>query len=664
MRPGWKIYWRSPGDAGFPPQPNWKGSANLASVAVAWPAPHRFDVLGLQTLGYEEEVVLPLEAAPLEPGRAVAVRATVPYLTCADICVPYEARLSLDLPAGPETSSLEAALIERFAARVPEKGPVAALSVAVAEVDGAPGAQTLRVVAHEPGGFRQPDLLIEGPEGFRFGMPKIALDRDDPGRAIVTAAVLPPPRPDRSIPPADLAGRPVVLTMIDGSRAIEQTVEARKGRMPAVPDAPASSPVTGAGFLAMLGLAVLGGLILNLMPCVLPVLSLKLLSLVGHGGADRGEVRAGFLASSAGILVSFLVLGSVAVALKAGGQAAGWGIQFQHPVFLTAMAVIVALFAANLWDMFRIRLPYAVADVAANAGGTPAGARRHGLASHFLTGAFVTLLATPCSAPFLGTAVGFALARGATEIYAIFAALGIGLALPYLAVAAAPALATRLPRPGRWMVTLRRILGLALAATAVWLLSVLHTQAGAAAMWIGGGLIVAALGLLALGRYVKGVSRRLVWPGVAVAALLAVLLPPQFARPDGGGTSTSTGRVAWRVFAPDEIAGHVAAGKAVFVDVTADWCVTCQVNKALVLDRDGVTERLNAAAVVAMRADWTRPDPAIAAFLRRFARYGIPFNVVFGPKAPGGIALPELLTRAAVLDALDAAGARRAVAER
>ena len=660
MRPDWKIYWRSPGDAGFPPQPDWKGSENLASVAVEWPVPHRFDVLGLQTLGYKDEVVLPLEATLSEPGKAVAVRATVPYLTCADICIPYEAKLKLDLPAGPETSSLQAALVERFAARVPEKGPGSSLSVAVAEVDGKPGAQTLRMVAHAGARFTRPDLLIEGPEGFRFGAPSIVLDREDPGRAVVTAAVSAPPRSDRTVPPADLAGKPVVLTMIDGSRAVEQTVHARRGRTADVPVPP--PPVTVAGFLAMLGLALVGGLILNLMPCVLPVLSLKLLSLVGHGGGDRRQVRAGFLASAAGILVSFLVLGSAAVALKAGGQAAGWGIQFQQPVFLTAMAVIVALFAANLWDLFQIRLPYAVADIAANAGGTQGHAHRRTLAGHFLTGAFVTLLATPCSAPFLGTAVGFALARGAAEIYAIFAALGIGLALPYLAVAAMPALATMMPRPGPWMITLRRILGLALAATAVWLLTVLHAQAGSDATWLGGGLILVALGLLALGRHVRAIPVRLTWPAVSIVALFAVLLPPQFARHDGGRPPAAAGTIAWRAFAPDGIPQQVAAGRTVFVDVTADWCVTCQVNKALVLDKEDVAERLNATGVVAMRADWTRPDPAIAAFLRRFSRYGIPFNVVFGPKAPQGIALPELLTRAAVLDALDAAGSRRAVA--
>jgi suppressor for copper-sensitivity B len=389
------------------------------------------------------------------------------------------------------------------------------------------------------------------------------------------------------------------------------------------------------------------------MPCVLPVLSLKLLSVVGHGGGSVRQVRRGFLASAAGIVVSFLALGTVAVALKAAGHAAGWGIQFQHPLFLTATAVIVALFAANLWGLFEIRLPGAVADAALAAGQ----GGRHEITRNFLTGAFATLLATPCSAPFLGTAVGFALARGPFEIYAIFAVLGVGMALPYLLIAWAPWLATRLPRPGSWMVTLRRVLGLALAATAIWLLSVLDTQAGRTAALLGGGLIGCLVAVLWVGHHARALSARVMWGAVTIVALLGILLPPQFAQVGGPATAIARDRIHWQKFAPEAIAGHVAAGRTVFVDVTADWCVTCKVNKALVLDQESIAARLNGKGIIAMQADWTRPDPEITAFLQRFNRYGIPFNVAFGPGAPAGRPLPELLTREAVLSALEAAGA-------
>jgi len=348
--------------------------------------------------------------------------------------------------------------------------------------------------------------------------------------------------------------------------------------------------------------ALLGGLILNLMPCVLPVLSIKILGALSHGGAERGHVRAAFLASAGGIVVSFLALAGAAVAVKSAGAAVGWGIQFQQPVFLAVMIALLLLFATNLWGLFEIRLPSALMSVGAS------GAAHHTLLGHFLSGAFATLLATPCSAPFLGTAVGFALARGPAEITAIFAALGLGMALPYLAVAAWPGLATRLPKPGAWMLTVKKAMGAALAATALWLASILATQTGFL----------------------------------------------------GAATEAAAGKadIAWAAFDEAAIARNVAEGKVVFVDVTADWCITCKVNKAAVVERGAVAQLLSSGSVVAMRADWTKPDDAIARYLAGFDRYGIPFNAVYGPGAPQGVALSELLTEAEVLAALEKAAKR------
>jgi len=663
MKPGWKIYWRAPGDAGFPPRPNWAGSENVAQVRIDWPAPQRFSVLGLQTLGYHDEVVLPLAVSTFEPGKAVRLRARVPYLTCAEICVPYEAKLALDLPAGPATSTREAALIARFAGQVPVRGPDAPFAVAGAWADGAPGRQMLRLVARAKAPFVSPDVVIEGPPGFRFGAPDVTLGRD-PREAVMLAAVTAPAKPARDGASADLAGTSLTVTVIDGERAAERRTTALPGvaAMDTARPASATRPETVSVLLSIIGLAVLGGLILNLMPCVLPVLSLKLLAVVGHGGAeDRGPVRRGFLASAAGILTSFLVLGTAAVALKAGGHAAGWGIQFQQPVFLAAMAALVMLFASNLWGLFEFRLPGVVADAAAGVGGHHGA---HGLGGHFATGALATLLATPCSAPFLGTAVGFALARGPGEIYAVFAALGVGLALPYLAVALFPAVAAALPRPGHWMITLRRVLGLALAATAAWLLSVLYSQAGAAAAAAAALPAAAIPALFALRRAWPGLRPALLWGGVGALGLLAAVLPARFAVPLTTVAVAEHDGINWRRFAPGTIASQVAAGRTVFVDITADWCITCQVNKAVVLDNEDMRARLNAPGVVAMRGDWTRPDPAIASFLHRYGRYGIPFNAVFGPGAPEGRVLPELLTTGAVLTALEQARGRPDVAGR
>ena len=280
----------------------------------------------------------------------------------------------------------------------------------------------------------------------------------------------------------------------------------------------------------------------------------------------------------------------------------------------------------------------------------------------FVTGAFATLLATPCSAPFLGTAVGFALASGPAEIFAVFAALGLGLALPYLAVAAVPAIAQRMPRPGRWMVVLRWVLGVALLGTAAWLLSVLAVQIGAQGVAAFAVLLILLLGFLWVMREAGSLRRWLRLAGVAGIAAIAFVVPARFA----AEPAAAIAEPGWQNWDRAEIERLVAAGHVIFVDVTADWCITCQVNKSLVLTRGEVAARLagnGAGRVVAMRADWTRPDPRIADYLASFGRYGIPFNVVYGPAAPAGIPLPELLTGDAVIAALDrAAGPAQAAA--
>jgi suppressor for copper-sensitivity B len=354
-------------------------------------------------------------------------------------------------------------------------------------------------------------------------------------------------------------------------------------------------------------------------------------------------VRKRFLATASGVLASFMVLAAAMVGLKAAGASVGWGIQFQQSWFLIAMAVIVTLFAANLWGLFEIRLPGTIADRAATVG------RSGSLKGEFATGAFATLLATPCSAPFLGTAVGFALSRGAFEIFAVFLALGIGLALPYLLVAAVPALATRMPKPGRWMVWLRAVLGVALAATAVWLLSVLMVQVGTRITWLIGAILVALVVLLWLRGRIGERMRPAVLAGLAILVVVGLALP-SLVPPQAAAPVETTGK--WQRWDRSAIAGLVRQGKVVFVDVTADWCITCKANKRLVLAREPVASALDGRKVVPMVADWTRPNDAIARYLAEFGRYGIPFNVVYGPNAPDGIALPELLTTSAVLAAI------------
>lgn len=638
LEPGWKIYWRSPGDAGFPPKPDWAGSRNLQGAEFRWPAPERFELFGLDTFGYGEEIVLPIEARLEKPGAPLNLKLAIDYLVCEKICIPYQAAFTLDLPPGAGRPSENAHLIDRFVARIPGDGTGSGLAIERAAWRGG-GSPRIEVTARALTPFLNPDVIVEadGPAAnLGFGRPELRLSEGGRAARLVI--------PVRGSPAgrSDLAGLPVTLTLVDGDRAMERSIALDAG-LPM----PTAAPLA---FVTALLVALLGGLILNLMPCVLPVLSLKILSFVGQGGAATGRVRRNFLASAAGIVTSFAGLALALVAAKAAGATVGWGVQFQQPAFLVAMALLVSLFAANLFGWFDISLPTAVS---APAGG-PLHEERAGQA--FLTGMLATLLATPCSAPFVGTAVGFALAQGPVEIVSIFVALGIGLALPYLAIAAFPRVATWLPRPGAWMNTLRVVLGVALLATAAWLLSVLAAQTGITGAAVLGGVLAVLLGILWWLRRASGPQRIGGRVALAVVVVVAFLVPGAFTTGSAPPTTVAAPDT-WKPFDQGAIETLVRSGRVVFVDVTADWCITCQVNKAVVLSRGDVAARLADGSVVPMRADWTRPNAEIAAYLAHFGRYGIPFNVVYGPGAPEGIPLPEILTREAVLGAFDKAQA-------
>ncbi|MGM0562009.1 MAG: protein-disulfide reductase DsbD family protein [Pseudomonadota bacterium] len=650
LDPGWKTYWRSPGDAGYPISLDWSGSENLKEARLDWPVPHRFELFDLQTFGYEEEVVFPLTLVPETPGQPMKLRATADYLVCEEVCIPFEERLSLDLPSGEAGSARETFLIELYRARVPqgpEQSPLRIEQASFAQQDGENGRLLVEATAEQP--MESPDLLVEGAEGYRFGKPEVSLQQDGHSARLVLPVTGRPASAETG-----LSERELTLTLTDRDHGLEQRlVPGRASAGPATAAAPAAS---SGNLLLYVGIALLGGLILNVMPCVLPVLSIKLLSLVRHGGAERRKIRLSFLASTAGILSFFILLALGAIALKLAGASVGWGIQFQQPLFLLIIGLVLVLFAANLFGLFEISLPGRLSTAAAQAG-----QGREGLSGAYLTGAFAAVLATPCSAPFVGTAVGFALTRGPMEILAIFLALGTGLALPYLLIAAWPALAGALPKPGRWMVVLRRILGLALLASALWVLMVLSVQLSALAAWLSG--ILFALLLFVL--WLRHRNQLPYGPAVGIAGIIAVgalgiALPGM---PFGEGPSSSTaapqstaaGEVDWRSFAPDEIAREVERGRVVFVDVTAEWCITCQVNKTLVLDGAPVADLLAEDAVVTMRGDWTKPDQRISDYLARHGRYGIPFNIVYGPGAPEGIVLPEVLSEGRVLAAIEEA---------
>jgi suppressor for copper-sensitivity B len=645
IAPGWEIYWRSPGGAGFPTTIEWDGSSNFGEPSLQWPRPHRFEIFELETLGYKDEVVLPIAARQLDRTEGVTIRAAVNFLTCREICVPHTLAMSLDLPAaGDETAVISefAPLINTYQAQIPPRDSGRGLMVERAEIVNANAGQLLQVVARSDTPFSAPDVFVEGPDVYSFAGPTFRLTENGL-RAVLQMAVTKTALADGDVPA--LIGSDLTLTLVDAERAVEQTVSTTLGQAEAAAFLP---------FAAILALALLGGLILNVMPCVLPVLSIKLLGVVSHGGGERGPVRRSFLASAAGIIFAFLVLAAILAGFRAGGAAVGWGIQFQQPLFIVVMTVLITLFAANMWGLFEVRPPAWIGGRTGGGSSNP-----HSAGSSFASGVFATVLATPCSAPFLGTAIGFALARGPVEIFSIFLALGLGMASPFLLVAAVPYLATKLPRPGGWMLVVKKVLALALVGTAVWLLSVLAFQVNLEAAYFLAALMVAAVVAL----FVRPRLPQSIRP-VAMATVVLMAMA-SFAAPQLGAAVSEDVAVddpIWQPFDPDAIPQLVADGKIVFVDVTAEWCITCQVNKKLVLTRGASRVLLSDPNVIAMRADWTNPDEGIARYLASFNRFGIPFNVIYGPVAPNGLALPELLKERVVVETFSQATGRNLLA--
>lgn len=401
----------------------------------------------------------------------------------------------------------------------------------------------------------------------------------------------------------------------------------------------------GLSLLSLLSIALLGGLILNFMPCVLPVLSLKIMSLIKQSKKNHmKQAKKGFFITGLGILFSFLLLALLTIILKESGQAFGWGIHFQNPHFLLFVFLVLVAFAASLCGIFEIDLPSGLGTWLISHEGK-------GKIKDFLSGVFATLLATPCSAPFVGTALSFALARNIEDIILVFFFLGLGFASPYFLVASLPQSYIFLPKPGVWMVWVQTILGVFLAITALWIGWILSFHLPLWVLFLSTALALIALSLFWIKHHKKPNLKAwaLATPLFLLAWSLSWLIPHEpAADPAKKFASDSPTLDIWKPFDPDTIHALVKQGKSIFVDVTAEWCVTCAVNKNLVMNDSQITTLLARPDVVAMRADWTRQDPRITKFLQAYGRYGIPFNIIFGPQTPEGVPLPEILTVGAI----------------
>ncbi|WP_026258448.1 protein-disulfide reductase DsbD family protein [Endozoicomonas elysicola] len=622
----WKTYWRSPGEGGVAPSLDWSKSENLNQVEWHWPIPGRYAFMGVETLGYKDRVVFPLTIHVNNMQEPVWFLGTLTMPSCTNICVLNDYELSLTFqPDQLDLSEQALHLYNQGISQVPRPSNTV-------EVMGAFWDQAKEIAIFQisrPQGWKNPDVFVDSSsdelKNFIFDTPNIRVNGDT-----ITASF----KVTNWLEPIDLHNRALPLVITDQNLATE--LQATLGNEPL-------KGLQDKGLLTIMVIALLGGLILNIMPCVLPVLGMKLSSVISTQGLEKQQIRGQFLASAAGILVSFWLLALFLAALKLSGQALGWGIQFQNPYFIGAMVLVTAVFAANMMGLFEIQLSSNTSTWLASKGD-------NSYAGHFIQGMFATLLATPCSAPFLGTAVAFALGADYIVLFLVFTALAIGMAIPWLLIASFPQLASLLPKPGRWMNTVKTLFGFMMLATSLWLLSLITSFVGAAATLIIGVIFVIGL-LWRLGK-TKG-SRSVVMTLAFLSFVSAAGLLLSFT--NGRLSPKPAAEISWQPLKTESIQGAVQQGKTVFVDITAGWCITCKANKVGVLQREPVYSQLHADNLIAMQGDWTQPSEYVTNFLQSYGRYGVPFNVVYGPGAPDGIELPVILTSDAVIKAIEQA---------
>ncbi len=693
-QPHWHTYWRNPGDSGLPTTVNWMLPPGAQISDIQWPVPKRLPVGPLVNYGYEDQLLLPQTlVVPMNavPGTTLVLRAQANWLVCKDVCIPEGGELSLQLPvvgkevmpgstaqlptfdqleaAAPRalqgwTTSLQRAgneLLLTFDAPTPaatsQARPVGATTVASAPWP---------VVHVFP--YSEQVLVPARHEAYRTATGyaiKLALMDGASLPAAFSGVVVAQTKGD-DLPPFSWASLPQKAGEFNAPVEVVTALRWPQGAEKLADTGPQGDPVSlrGGGlastgllsWLLTLALAFVGGMLLNLMPCVFPVLSIKLLSASKQGEGAASNKRQHALAYSLGVVLTFLALAALLLTLRSAGQAVGWGFQLQEPWVVLGQAMLFFLLGLNLLGTFEwsLWLPSGLSSWRARQPGVDA----------FASGVLAVVAASPCTAPFMGAALGFAVTQSAATALLVFAVLGAGMAAPYAALVLLPGWRERLPKPGAWMLHLKQLLGFPMFLTVLWLLWVLGQQVGV------DGLIAATLCLLALGfaLWLLGVwKRHPAWArGLALSVVVFSLWlasplqgsqqSPTVAQGAGlaGGAGGANGRSAdanWGAYDPAQIDIHVAKGQAVFVEFTAAWCVSCQVNKKLVLNTADTQRAFSKAGVVLMRADWTNRDAKITEALARLGRSGVPVYVLYRPgKAP--LLLPEVLTFGLVREAL------------
>jgi thiol:disulfide interchange protein DsbD len=658
LEPGWHVYWKNAGDSGEPPRMKWTLPDGISAGALQFPVPKRLPLGPLMDFGYEDEVLFPFQlkvSANAQPGPAI-LHTKVDWLVCREVCIPGKAELEANRPVTDQASKAstvepDATLYALLSKRLPQPPP-AAFKAGFQPT--ATGFRLTVLTGHketQASFFPADQNILDNPapqkvtstaSGLTLDLKKDANLTTSPGqlRGVIELSN------GRAYEIAAPAGAPAAAAdknpdeAPSAATAANSASSASTANSAPAPNQQQSTP----GLARLVGLAFLGGLILNLMPCVFPVLFLKGLALMQSGAEERHKLRTHGLVYTAGILVSFWVLVAVLLGLRSAGARLGWGFQFQSPIFLSLMAGLLFFLALSLAGQFEIGLSLTSAG-----GGLAA---KQGYTGSFFTGVLAVIVATPCTAPFMGVAIGYALAEPGAVTFAIFTALALGLAAPYAALTLQPAWTRILPRPGAWMEVLRQAVSVPIFATVIWLAWVLANAYGAAvlAALLAGFLLIAIAGWF-LGRWP---AQR--WSTILAAIILAGFIALSTWAPKTlavAASPSASPEHAWQPWSAEIVARYQSQGRPVFVDFTASWCLSCQVNERVALTTPEVRKAFADANVALLRADWTQHDEAIAQTLASLGRSGVPAYALYVPGEISPRLLPEVLTPGIVTDALN-----------
>jgi thiol:disulfide interchange protein len=660
---GWHTYWKNPGDTGLPTRVIWQLPEQFRAGNLEWPVPERIDYQGAVNFGYHGETWLPvsisvpasISSSAINSQGEIALSATAKWLICKDVCIPGKAELTVVLPLLDrkldniqETASHP--LFEEARSKIPRLIYTNNAAYAVGEqVD-------IAVALNELPAFERLPQVFIGSAGIvdNFDKPTIKITND---QLHISA------KKDYYLEEAPELLSVLLVTEAEEGQAQAIEFTARKKAALAIVDnslvneavstntAAAETSAAPISILYALLLAVAGGLVLNAMPCVFPVLSLKIVSLVESGNHNSVERRRHGIAYAAGVILSFLFIAGLLIALRFAGEQIGWGFQLQSPWFIAFLVYLLFVLGLSLSGF--IELGSSLQNLGAGLGNKERSSSDW--RGSFFTGVLATVVATPCTAPFMGTAMGFALGQSAVVALLIFAAMGLGLALPFLLIAFIPFLANALPKPGNWMIRLKEFLAFPIYLTVIWLLWVFSRQTGGDAV----ALMLVGLVLVALALWIwrqtqfrdDAFMSRAVAAFILVAAIILALYAASVERNDIVLTDTATVESDAQEYTPERLQQALDNGEAVFVNMTADWCITCKVNERIALGTNKVKNAFATQSITYLKGDWTNSDPVITEYLATFSRNGVPLYVYYAP-GKTAVVLPQILTPSIVIDAI------------